>query len=132
MPSAAVLASLRSWLLADAGVAAAVGTRVYTARADVAGQVPAIALELSGGAGRLARSVDQVDVAVHAWSSVSWSEALGALDAAADALRDKTFADGLSAPVLAVAQVGAPSQVSEQDYYHAQFTVTLIVRGGAL
>ncbi len=130
MGSASVLSALRAWLLADAGVAAAVGTRVHISRADVAGVVPALALELGGGAGQLNVGMDQVDVRLDAWSSASWAEALAALDAAAAACKGKTHADGLGAPLLAVTAVGAPTQIGEQDYYHAQITVTVIVRGG--
>lgn len=130
MPSAAALAALRTWLLADAGVAAAVGTRVYTARADVAGVVPAVALELDGGAGSIAPTLDSQDVAVSAWSSVSWAEALAALDAVAKRCNLKTVVDGLPSPLLNITRVGSARQVSEQDYYHAQLTLTVIVRGG--
>jgi hypothetical protein len=126
-----VLSALRSWLLGDPAVAAAVGPRVQISRADVAGVVPAIALELSGGPGTLNAAMDQVEISVHAWSSTSWAEALGALGAAIARLRGATHASGLSAPLLAVTSVGAPRQVSELDYYHAQMDVTCIVRGAA-
>ncbi|MEW5763583.1 MAG: DUF3168 domain-containing protein [Acidobacteriota bacterium] len=131
MANAAVLASIRTWLLASAGVAALVGARIHVSRADVSGVVPALALELGGGSGALNPGIDQVEIRVNAWSSVSWSEALAALDAAADALRNKTFRDGLPAPALSVIRVGAPSQISDQTYFHAQLSVTVLARGGA-
>lgn len=131
MASASVLAALRAWLLASAGVSALVGTRIFVSRADVSGVVPALAVELGGGSGIQNPGIDQVEIRLNAWSSVSWAEALAALDAAAAALRGTTFRDGLPAPVLSVTRVGAPSQISDQTYFHAQLSVTVLARGGA-
>lgn len=130
MGSAAVLASIRAWLLASAGVSAIVGTRIHVSRADVSGVVPALALELGGGPGALNPGIDQIEIRLNAWSSASWAEALAALDAAADALRNVTFRDGLAAPVLSVTRVGAPSQISDHTYFHAQLSLTVLARGG--
>lgn len=128
MVSASMLASLRAWLLADSALAAIVGERVHVSRSDVAGNVPAVAVEMAGGAGQMNEVMDRADVTVNAWSLVSWAEALSALDAAAKRLRNATHVTGLAAPVLRVSSVGAPRQVSDASYYHAQFTITCIVK----
>ena len=128
MDSALVLGALRSWLLDHAPLTSVVGQGVYVSRADVAGRVPAIALELAGGEGQFNQAMDRMAVDIAAWSSVSWAEALSALTAAASRLRNASRATGLPSPLLRVSSVGAPRQVSEGDYYHATLTVTVIAK----
>lgn len=128
MGPADILASLRAWLLGSAALVALVGQRVHVARADVAGAVPAVALELAGGGGQMNHAMGRVSVTINAWSQVSWAEALDVLHEASARLRNATHVDGLTAPVLSVASVGAPSQVSDAMYYHATVSITCIVR----
>jgi len=125
--NAAVLSALRSRLLASPKITDLVGQKVYVSRADVAGQTPAVALEIAGGEGRLNRKHHRVDVRVNIWSAVSWAQAFEIQDNVSNEL-DFTPSDRFPEfpePLLTVT-ASAPIQMPQGDYYHLvqTFTVT--------
>lgn len=129
MDNAAVLAAIRTRLLGAPKITDLVGQRVFVSRADVAGQVPAIALEIVGGEGRFSRKHHRVDVRVHIWSAVSWAQAFEIQDNVSNELDFEPtdrFPE-LPSPLLTI-RASAPIQMPQGDYYHVTQTFTVTAK----
>jgi hypothetical protein len=120
MGSREAIAAMRAHALLQFSITRLVAQRIFLSRSDVAGQVPAIALEPAGGPGYQNQKYYVSDVRVHFWSSVNWAECYEVQNAFANVFEGSDYTqDGGALPEpLVQITAGAPQQMPKGDYYH--------------